>query len=69
MMRNSITAKTTEERLKAYQDAERVLDQESGIMPVYYYVNPRLVKPYVGGYSTENPLGHAFTKDMYIIEH
>lgn len=69
MMRNSITAKTSEERLKAYQDAERILDLESGIVPVYYYVNPRLVKPYVGGYSTENPLGHAFTKDMYIIEH
>lgn len=69
IMRESIAAKSSDERLKAYQEAERILDRESGIVPVYYYVNPRLVKPYVGGYSTHNPLGHASTKDMYIIAH
>lgn len=68
-MRNSITAKTEEDRLKAYQAAEVILDKDSTIVPIYYYVQPRLVKPYVGGYSANNPLGYAYTKDMYIIEH
>lgn len=68
-MRNSVTAATEADRLKAYQAAEVILDNDSTIVPIYYYVTPRLVKPYVGGYSVNNPLGYAYTKDMYIIEH
>ncbi|GGZ73365.1 oligopeptide ABC transporter substrate-binding protein OppA [Ignatzschineria indica] len=68
-MRKSITAATEDERVKAYQEAERILDEDSALVPIYYYVSPRLVKPYVGGYSVNNPLGYAYTKDMYIIEH
>lgn len=68
-MRKSITAATEDDRVKAYQEAERVLDEDSALVPIYYYVSPRLVKPYVGGYSVNNPLGYAYTKDMYIIEH
>ena len=67
-MRSSITATSQEDRVKAYQEAEKILDQDSTIVPIYYYVSPRLVKPYVGGYSVNNPLGYAYTKDMYIIE-
>lgn len=68
-MRNSITGETEADRIKAYQDAERIMDEESAIVPIYYYVSPRLVKPYVGGYSIKNPMGYAVTKDLYIIEH
>lgn len=68
-MRRSITAKTEADRIKAYQDAEKIMDEESAILPIYYYVSPRLVKPYVGGYSTKNPMGYAITQDLYIIEH
>lgn len=68
-MRSSVTAATDADRLKAYQEAEAILDKDSTIVPIYYYVTPRLVKPYVGGYSVNNPLGYAYTKDMYIIEH
>lgn len=68
-MRKSITAATEDDRVKAYQEAERILDEDSALVPIYYYVSPRLVKPYVGGYSVNNPLGYAYTKDMYIIEH
>ncbi len=68
-MRNSVTAESEADRVKAYQEAERVMDEESAIVPIYYYVTPRLVKPYVGGYSVNNPLGYAYTKDMYIIAH
>lgn len=68
-MRASIEAKTTEERIKAYQEAEKVLDEESAIVPLYYYVNSRLVKPHVGGYTGNDPLGNFYTKDLYIIKH
>ncbi len=68
-MRGSITAQSPEERVKAYQNSEKAMDQDSAIVPIYYYVSPRLVKPYVGGYSTNNPLGSVYTKDLYIIEH
>lgn len=68
-MRSSVTAESEADRVKAYQEAERVMDEESAIVPIYYYVTPRLVKPYVGGYSVNNPLGYAYTKDMYIIAH
>lgn len=65
----SIAAQTVEERTKAYQKAEQILDQDSAILPIYYYVNSRLVKPYVGGYTGKDPLANFYTKDMYIIKH
>lgn len=68
-MRASIEATNTEERIKAYQEAEKVLDEESAIVPLYYYVNSRLVKPHVGGYTGNDPLGNFYTKDLYIIKH
>lgn len=68
-MRASIEASNTEERIKAYQEAEKVLDEESAIVPLYYYVNSRLVKPHVGGYTGNDPLGNFYTKDLYIIKH
>lgn len=55
-------------RALLYQKAERVLDQDSAIIPLYYYANLRLVKPYVGGYNGKNSLGYLFTKDLYIIQ-
>ena len=38
-------------RTAAYAKAEQQLDKNSAIVPVYYYVNARLVKPWVGGYT------------------
>lgn len=63
--------KTTSDdaRSGAYQQAEQQLDKDSVIVPVYYYVNARLVKPYVGGYSGKDPLDNVYVKDLYIIKH
>ncbi|MEG0434839.1 MAG: oligopeptide ABC transporter substrate-binding protein OppA, partial [Morganella sp. (in: enterobacteria)] len=58
LMKQSLQVKTDEERAKIYQQAETVLDNDSAIVPVYYYVSTRLVKPYVGGYSGKDPLDH-----------
>ena len=69
VIKEAVTAETAEDRVKAYQKAEQILDKDSVIIPIYYYVNSRLVKPYVGGYAGNDPLGNFYTKDMYIIEH
>lgn len=69
VIKEAIAATTQEDRMKAYQKAEQILDQDSAILPIYYYVNSRLVKPYVGGYTGKDPLANFYTKDMYIIKH
>jgi len=38
-------------------------------VPVFYYVNARLVKPYVGGYTETDPLDNVYDKNLYIIKH
>ncbi|HFE8514172.1 TPA: oligopeptide ABC transporter substrate-binding protein OppA [Proteus mirabilis] len=66
-MKESLRVKSDDERAEIYQKAEGVLDKDSAIVPLYYYVNTRLVKPYVGGYSGKDPLDNLHTKDLYII--
>ena len=39
------------------------------IIPLLQYSLPRLIKPYVGGYSELNPQDHYRSKDFYIIKH
>lgn len=69
VMKKTLQVKTDDERAELYQQAEKLLDKDSGIVPLYYYVNTRLVKPYVGGYSGKDPLDNLHTKDLYIIKH
>ncbi|MDM2876662.1 oligopeptide ABC transporter substrate-binding protein OppA [Citrobacter sp. Cpo040] len=65
------TLKVTDEaqRSELYSKAEQQLDKDSAIVPVYYYVNARLVKPWVGGYSGKDPMDNIHIKDLYIIKH
>lgn len=65
------TLKATDEaqRSELYSKAEQQLDADSAIVPVYYYVNARLVKPWVGGYSGKDPMDNIHVKDLYIIKH
>ncbi|EOY2721064.1 oligopeptide ABC transporter substrate-binding protein OppA [Citrobacter freundii] len=65
------TLKVTDEaqRSELYSKAEQQLDKDSAIVPVYYYVNARLVKPWVGGYSGKDPMDNINVKDLYIIKH
>lgn len=56
-------------RSENYAKAEQVLDKDSVIVPVYYYVNTRLVKPYVGGYTGKDALDNVYDKNLYIIKH
>lgn len=51
-----------------YQTASDILSHDIPAIPVYYYVQNQLVKPFVGGF-TVSPLGFYLTRDMYIIKH
>lgn len=69
VVRDAIKAPDAKARAVDYQKAEQILDKDSTIVPVYYYVNTRLVKPYVGGYTGKDPLDKTLSKDFYIIKH
>lgn len=56
-------------RADLYAQAEQQLDKDSVIVPVFYYVNARLVKPWVGGYTGKDPLDNIYVKNLYIIKH
>ncbi|WP_420299326.1 ABC transporter substrate-binding protein [Edwardsiella tarda] len=63
--------RTTNEvgRAAIYQRAEQQLDQDSVTIPIWYAVNARLVKPFVGGYSGQDPLNYVYDKNLYIRAH
>jgi oligopeptide transport system substrate-binding protein len=69
LIADALQVKTDAERAAFYQQAEQQLDKDSAIVPVYYYVNARLVKQYVGGYTGKDPQDNVFDKDLYIIKH
>jgi oligopeptide transport system substrate-binding protein len=69
LIAETLKVKTDDERAALYQKAEVQLDKDSALVPVYYYVNARLVKPYVGGYTGKDPLDNIHVKDLYIIKH
>lgn len=65
---NAAKAADAAERGKYYQQAETILAEEAPAIPLYHYVRTHLVKPWVGGFYSNN-LGYFYTKDMYILKH
>lgn len=57
------------ERPAVYQQAEQQLDRDSAIVPVYYRVSARLVKPWVGGFTGKDPQDLTDVKYFYIVKH
>jgi len=49
--------------------AANMIMEDYPIIPLLQYSMPRLVKWYVGGYSTENTMDHFRSKDFYIVKH
>ena len=49
--------------------ASNMIMEDYPIIPLLQYSMPRLIKSYVGGYSTENPMDHYRSKDFYIVKH
>lgn len=60
---------TPGQRAELYRQAEEVLDKEAAAIFVYQYVSPRLVKPYVSGFSTNDPQSQWKVKDLKILKH
>lgn len=58
-----------EQRAELYQQAEAQLDKDSATIFTYQYVSPRLVKPYVQGFSKNDPLNNYHIKDLKILKH
>ncbi len=50
------------------EEAERILLDETPLIPIYFYVSKHLVKPWVGGF-VPNIMDHVYTKDLYILAH
>ncbi|WP_315710845.1 oligopeptide ABC transporter substrate-binding protein OppA [Brenneria uluponensis] len=69
LMVKAMAAKTEDERADFYRQAEIRLENDAAIVPVYYYANTRLVKPYVGGLTGKDPLDNVYVKNLYIIKH
>lgn len=60
---------TDEERADVYAKAEAQLDADTAMVPVYHYVQPRLIKPWVKGFADAHPGQNYYLKDVYIIKH
>jgi oligopeptide transport system substrate-binding protein len=55
-------------RADLLQQAERILLEDLPILPIYFYVTTKLMKPWVGGYQS-NIMDHHRSKNFYILKH
>ncbi|UWS34979.1 ABC transporter substrate-binding protein [Erwinia pyrifoliae] len=69
LMKSSLTVADNAQRAQIYRQAEQLLDKDSALVPVYYRVSARLIKPWVGGYSGKDPQDHMDVKYFYITRH
>lgn len=69
LVANALASQDPDTRRDYYQQAEQQLDKDSPMIPVFYYVNTRMVKPWVGGYTGKDPLDDLHDKNLYIIKH
>lgn len=59
---------TDESRRQAYVEAERLLQKDAAIMPLFTGVSPSLIKTYLKGISPNDPLKNWYIKDWQIAE-
>lgn len=57
-----------ERRAGYLHEAERILVHDVPLIPIYFYVTKRLVKPWVGNYRPHIQ-DHIYTKNLAILEH
>ncbi|AXF78149.1 ABC transporter substrate-binding protein [Erwinia tracheiphila] len=58
-------ASTSKEAAKYYQQASNIISSDAPVIPVFYSVQNRMVKPQVGGYAPST-LGFYYMKDLYL---
>lgn len=66
LLKQALTAKDDATRKEFYQQAEAQLDKDSGLIPVYYRVSVRLIRPTVGGMTGKDPMDYVDLKNLYI---
>ncbi|WP_417883167.1 peptide ABC transporter substrate-binding protein [Vibrio rumoiensis] len=52
-------------RNQYYDQAEQMLAQDMPLVPIYYFMQSRLVNPKLGGYPMHNAEGRIYSKDLY----
>jgi oligopeptide transport system substrate-binding protein len=57
-----------ERRARYMHEAEKIILEEVPVIPVYFYVTKRLVKPWVGNYRPHIQ-DYVYTKDLKILKH
>lgn len=55
-------------RAEHLQEAERIMLADQPILPLYFYVTKRMVKPWVRGYEG-NIMDHVYTRHLSILKH
>ncbi len=55
-------------RRSLLEEAERVMLADHPLLPIYFYVNKHLVKPYVRGW-TDNVMNVQYSKDLWVEPH
>ncbi|MNT54841.1 Periplasmic oligopeptide-binding protein precursor [compost metagenome] len=68
LMGGTLKAPDEATRAALYQQAEAQLDKDSALIPVYYRVSARLIRPSVGGFTGKDPLDYTDVKNLYIIK-
>ncbi len=63
---DSFSEKSEQGRAALYAKAESILAKDFALIPVYTYVSPKAVKPYIGGFTGKDPLGNLLIKDLSI---
>ena len=67
-MQRSMTEPLTETRRLILEEAERLMLDDQPVMPIFFYVNRRVVKPWVRGWQS-NLLDFHPSQHFYILEH
>lgn len=60
---------TSEQRKALYEQAEAYIDRDQPLISVYHYVDVRLIKPYVKGFSSKDPISSWKVKNWKILAH
>jgi oligopeptide transport system substrate-binding protein len=64
LLEKSAKESNADKRREILQMAERLLLDDYPVIPIYYYMSKRLVKPHVGGF-VDNVMDHHYSKHMY----
>lgn len=69
LMAETLKVADGRQRAALYQQAEQQLDRDSAIVPVYYRVSARLIKPWIGGFTGKDPQDQPDLKYYYVTKH